>query len=156
VSNKFAFEFVAPYGSPAYAWANARLAEAEAQAQEKIETKDAEGNVTDVTYKDYCGITADRIAINTSYVITANADGVVTVANNTGYAVDGVYVVAAYYDDADCTKLAAISFSEAQTLADAANAVNVAVPAGAEGKTVKVFLTNGLLQLKPMAAVYAE
>lgn len=126
---------VAPYASPAYAWAQARYAQAQAAGE------------------GYTGMPAENMTIVTSYEITGNSDGVVTVANNTGYAVDSVYVIVAYYDDAECTKLSTVKISEAQTLADAVNEISIEA---VDGKTAKTFLSNGLLQIKPMAAVYAE
>ena len=127
---------VAPYASPAYAWAQERYAEAVAGVA-----------------GEYNGIAPENLTIKASYEITGNSDGVVTVANNTGYAVDSVYVIVAYYDDAECTKLSTVKISEAQTLADAVNEISIEA---VDGKIAKAFLSNGLLQIKPMAAVYAE
>ena len=136
---------IAPYASPAYAWAMARHAEATAQAEE------TKGEIT-----KYWGALAENISINASYEITGNTAGAVTVVNNTGYAIDSVYVVVAYYDDASCTKLSAFKVSDKQTLAEASNVIAVDSYDGAAGKTVKVFLSNGLIQLKPMAAAFVE
>ena len=129
---------VAPYASPAYAWAEARKAEATAAGD------------------GYVGMPAANITILPSYEITGNSEGAVTVANNTGYAVDSAYVIVAYYDDAELSSLSAAKLSDVQTLASESNAVNVETYADAEGKTVRVFLWNNLDDLKPMAAVFGE
>ena len=129
---------VAPYASHAYAWAEARKAEATAAGD------------------GYVGMPAENITILPSYEITGNSEGAVTVANNTGYAVDSAYVIVAYYDDAELSSLSAAKLSDVQTLASESNAVNVETYADAEGKTVRVFLWNNLDDLKPMAAVFGE
>ena len=140
---------VAPFGSPAYAWAQARYAEAVAQMPETKKVKDQ-----DVT--QYWGMPAGNMTIKASYEITGNADGVVTVANNTGHAVASAYVIVAYYDNGNLDSLATVKISGAQTLADAVNQINVGAYDAAEGKTVRVYLWNNLTELKPMAGIYAE
>ena len=127
---------VAPYASPAYSWAQTRYAEAVAAGD------------------GYKGMPADKLTILESYEITANDNGTVTVANNTGHAVDSAYVIVAYYDNDNLDNLCAAKLSTVQTLASASNTVATEAYADAAGKTVRVFLWNNFEDLKPMADVF--